>query len=113
MDSNITNTVDLIENAKKFLIENSTKNKIIATRIFNVNVRSLQFSIRCDSGEKKGDQNQILNKHEIKTIHQRIKSLLTHEILFTHALVFNYIVNLKRAQNLAFVDPSQRWFKNW
>ncbi len=86
-----------MENAKKFLRENSTESKAVAARIFNVNANSLISFIKRGSGQKNEGHNKILQNHEINALDDFIRSLLKHEILPTSGIVFSGIVGLKRA----------------
>jgi stalled ribosome rescue protein Dom34 len=83
--------------AKKFLRENSTESQVVAAKIFNVNRKSLNSFIKRDSGEKNERQNKMLQNHEINAFDDFIRSLLKHEIL---QIVFSAIVGLKRAHRL-------------
>ncbi len=89
-----------MKNAKKFLKENFTESKAVAARIFNVNEKTLIESIRRDSDVKKEKHNKILQNHEINAFDDFIRSLLKHDILSINQIVFNAIVNLKRAHRL-------------
>ncbi len=94
--------------AKKFLRENSTESQVVAAKIFNVNRKSLNSFIKRDSGEKNERQNKMLQNHEINAFDDFIRSLLKHEIL---QIVFSAIVGLKRAHRLKAL--SKRWFRDW
>jgi uncharacterized protein YcbK (DUF882 family) len=86
-----------MQNAKKFLRENSTESQAVAAKIFNVNSKSLSAFIKRDSDEKKEEHNKMLQNHEINALDGFIRSLLKHEILSTSALIFSVIMRLKRA----------------
>ena len=102
-----------MEEAKQFLKTNPKETKMTASRLFNVNVKTLTSSIRRCSGVKNRGQNQILRDHVTNVINGFIQSLLVHGILPTHQIVFNAIVSLKKAHNLLDVGPSRRWFRDW
>ena len=107
MNSSIT--ISRIEEARKFLIENSIEKKVTVAKIFDVNVYFLKSAIRCDYSElSRGARNRILNKNDIKTIHERIKFYLMHGILSTFEIVFNMIVVLKRVRDSTCVDFIKR-----
>jgi uncharacterized protein YcbK (DUF882 family) len=89
-----------MKNAKKFLRDNLTESKAVAIRIFNVNEKTLTEFIRRDSEVKKEEHNKILQNHEINALDDFIRSLLKHEILSISQIVFNAIVDLKRAHRL-------------
>jgi hypothetical protein len=88
-----------MKQAKRFLIEHSTKIRIIAARIFEINVKTLIAFINRDFNEIKEEQNKKLNRHEERAIENFIRSLLTHEISSTYQIVFNAIIDLKRARD--------------
>jgi uncharacterized protein YcbK (DUF882 family) len=89
-----------MKNAKKFLKKNFTKSKTVATKIFNVNEKTLIEFIRRDLNVKKEKHNKILQNHEINAFNDFIRSLLKHEILSISQIVFSAIVNLKRTHRL-------------
>jgi uncharacterized protein YcbK (DUF882 family) len=89
-----------MKNAKKFLKENLTESKAVATKIFNVNVRSLSVFIQRDSDAKNEEHNKMLQNHEINALDDFIRSLLKHEILSISQIVFSAIVNLKQTHRL-------------
>jgi uncharacterized protein YcbK (DUF882 family) len=89
-----------MKNAKKFLRENLTESQVVAAKIFNVNRKSLNSFIKRDSDAKNERQNKMLQNHEINALDDYIRSLLRHEILSISQIVFNAIVDLKRAHRL-------------
>ncbi len=100
-----------MKNAKKFLKENITESKAVATKIFNVNARSLSAFIQRDLDAKNEKHNKMLQNHEINAFDDFIRSLLKHEILFISQIVFSAIVDLKRTHRLKTF--SKRWFREW
>jgi glutamyl/glutaminyl-tRNA synthetase len=80
------------------LKENFTESQVVAAKIFNVNSKSLSAFIKRDLDEKNERHNKMLQKHEINTLDDYIRSLLKHEILSTSEIVFSAIVRLKRAR---------------
>jgi uncharacterized protein YcbK (DUF882 family) len=86
-----TTTTVGMKNAKKFLRENPTESKAVAAKIFNVNARSLSAFIQRDSDAKNGDNNKMLQNHEINALDDFIRSLLKHEILSISQIVFSAI----------------------
>jgi NADH dehydrogenase/NADH:ubiquinone oxidoreductase subunit G len=80
---NLISTITTLEmkQAKKFLKENLTESKVVATRLFNVNAKSLSAFIRRDSGEKNERHDKMLQDYEKHVLDDFIRSLLKHEIL--------------------------------
>jgi uncharacterized protein YcbK (DUF882 family) len=89
-----------MKNAKKFLKENLTESKVVTTKIFNVNTRSLSVVTQRDSDAKNEKHNKMLQNHEINAFDDFIRSLLKDEILSISQILFNAIVDLKRAHRL-------------
>ena len=111
MNSSIISNISLVErlkNAKQFLIKNFTKNKIVTDRIFDVNVKTLTLFMSRSLINGRGNHNKTLKNHQMKIIHQFIKSLLIHEIQFIHEIVFSAILSLKRTQNPNHRDFTKR-----
>ena len=103
-----------IASAKQFLMKNPIENKTIASRIYDLNLTTLVKSIKHNSKDGKwNDHNQILKFHELKTIHQLIKSLLQHDILSIYGVVFDVILYLKHVHDSANKNLIKRWFKKW
>ena len=103
------NIVLCIASVKQFLANNSTENKAVASRIYDLNLKTLIGSIRRNStSEKQENHNKILKFHEIKTVHQFIKLLLLQDISLFHEIVFDVILNLKRAHNSENKNPTKR-----
>ncbi len=88
-----------MKNAKKFLRKNFTESKVVAAKIFHVNVKSLINFIKRDSDQKNEEHNKILQNHKKNVFDDFIRSLLKHKILSTNIIVFSVIVNLKRAHH--------------
>ena len=108
----VINTV--IENAKKFLIQNSIEKTITMTRIFNIKRITLILSFNRDSDSKiRKNHNKIIIDNEKKIFHYFIRLLLMHKILFIYEFVFSSIVNLKQFQNETSIDLFRRWFRYW
>ena len=84
-----------IVNAKKFLLKNPNETKTCAARISNLSMETISSSIRRQSGSQCGGHNQVLDAHQIRAIHDFIRSLLAHGIQSTHDLVFSAIRSLK------------------
>jgi uncharacterized protein YcbK (DUF882 family) len=95
-----------MDQAKKFLRENLTESQVVAAKLFNVNRKSLNSSIKRDSDEKNKKRNKMLQNHEINALDDFIRSLLKHEILSINEIVFSVIVRLKQAHRLK--APSKR-----
>ena len=109
MDQYRTAINAVIEDAKKFLIQNSIEKKATVIKIFHINSNTLISAIRRDSESKlRGEHNKIMIDDEKKIFHHFIRSLLMHEILFIYELVFSFIVDLKRFQNETFIDFFKR-----
>jgi hypothetical protein len=89
-----------VKNAKKFLRKNLTKSRVVAARIFNVNVKTLTAFIKRESDAKNEDQNKVLQNHEKNALDDFIRLLLQHEISFTSEVVFNAIMRSKRSHRL-------------
>jgi hypothetical protein len=89
-----------MKNAKKFLRENLTKSKFVATKIFNVNAKTLSVFIRCNLDMKNEKHNKILQDYKKNIFDNFIRSLLQHEILFASEVVFNVIMRLKQSHRL-------------
>lgn len=106
-----------IDNAKAFLRENPDEKIACAAQIFKLAHTTLYGSISRDkkpiSRGQRGGQNKILDEHQVKVIHQFIRSLLAYGIEPSRGVVFNAIVNLKRTQNPENNAPTQRWFRTW
>jgi hypothetical protein len=85
---------------KQFLMKNLTESKIVATRIFDINNRTLIISMRRESNKQHEEHNKILNEHEEKFVHRFIKSLLIHDMSLIINVVFDDIVIFKFAQNV-------------
>ncbi len=99
------------EKREEIFERNLTESKSIAARIFNVNANSLISFIKRDSDQKNENHNKKLQNHKINAFDNFIRSLLKHSILFTCVIVFNAIVNLKRAHHRS--TSSKRWFRDW
>jgi hypothetical protein len=100
-----------MKNAKKFLRKNFTESKVVAAKIFHVNVKSLINFIKRDSDQKNEEHNKILQNHKKNVFDDFIRSLLKHKILSTNIIVFSVIVNLKRAHHRE--TSSKKWFRDW
>ena len=82
---------------------------MIVSRIYGLNPKTLIQSIRRNSKNgKHSGHNQVLKFYESKTIHQFIKSLLQHDILPIHKIVFDAILHLKHAHDSANKNPTKR-----
>jgi hypothetical protein len=81
-----------MDQAKNFLRENLTESQAVAAKIFNVNRKSLNCSIKRGSGAKNEGQNKMSRDHEINALDDFIRSLLKHEILSISGIVFSAIV---------------------
>lgn len=103
-----------LENARDFLRDNPDEQPIVAARIYNIPPTTLYTAIK--RGWKcghKGGYNQVLQEHHTLALHKFIRSLLASGILPTHAIVFNAICSLKKAQNPNSKAPSYSWFMKW
>ena len=113
---NCNNNFTRLNDAKQFLIEDPLESKICAARIFDIPRTTLLSSLAQNSAsnevEKRG-HNKILEKHQIKAIHEFIRSLLTYGVQPTHELIFNAIKGLKRSQNADYKGSTKRWFRTW
>ena len=71
---NCNDSVTRLNDAKQFLIENPLESKICAARIFDIPRTTLQSSLAQNSASnevgKRGGHNKILEKHQIKAIHE-------------------------------------------
>ena len=109
MNQHRTDINSIIEDAKKFLIQNSIEKKVTMIKIFNINSITLISFINRDSKNKfRKKHNKIMIDEKKKIFHQFIRSLLMHEILFIYEFVFSFIVDLKRFQNETFIDFFRR-----
>ncbi len=96
--------IKLIE-IKQFLTDNSTKNKVMTIRIYEINFKTLISYIRRDFKQTikiNENHNKILSKQKENAIHDYIKSLLNHELSFTFHVIFKAIESLKRVYNASF-----------
>jgi hypothetical protein len=108
IDFDSVSILSFMKEAKKFLLENSSETQTTTIIIHNVNVKSLIAFIRRQFKKKRERHNLILKKHEVKTIDDYIRSLLTHEISSTYDIVFNAIVSLKKTHNSLDSESSIR-----
>ena len=104
-------------------MENPDERTACAAQIFKIRPTTLYSSIAThmkSSSNKKssssaksagGEQNKILEEHQVKAIHHFIRSLLAQGIQPSHGVVFNAIVSLKRGQNPESSGPTLRWFR--
>jgi hypothetical protein len=98
----------LIE-VSQFLMKNLIESKVVAIRIFEVNVKSLiSFMSRETKKQRENERyekkqherhNKILTEHEKNAVHRLIESMLIHDMSFIIDVVFSDIVTLKLAQN--------------
>ena len=104
-----------VQNAKQFLLENPKECIVCAARIFNLAETTLYSSIEREKTppKKTGGQNKILEEHQVRAIHEFIRSLIAYGIQPTHKVVLAAITTLKRAQDAEFNGPSPRWFRQW
>jgi hypothetical protein len=85
--------------AMEFLNENPDEKPITATRIYKLPPSSLYSAIdRAGSTGSHGGHNKILMAHHEMAIREFAMSLLSHEIQPTPQLIFQAIIDLKRAQ---------------
>ena len=109
MNQHCTAINTIIEDAKKFLIQNSIEKTVTMVRIFNIKRITLTSSISRDSDSKiRKNHNKIMVDDEKKIFHHFIRSLLMHKIFFIYEFVFSLIINLKRFQNKTFIDFFRR-----
>ncbi len=110
----------LIE-VSQFLMKNLIESKVVAIRIFEVNVKSLiSFMSRETKKQRENERyekkqheehNKILTEHEKNAVHRLIESMLIHDMSFIIDVVFSDIVTLKLAQNAT--SSSESWFRKW
>jgi hypothetical protein len=103
--------IDLISSMKeaiRFLKEYSTETKITAARIFNVNVKTLTYLVDRDPNAKHEKHNKVMNDQKEKALKNFIRSLLLHEILSTHEVVFATIKSLKKTRDPTSIDSIKR-----
>jgi hypothetical protein len=89
--------------------------------LYGLNPNTLKSSIRRDTPSnthRQGGLNRVLNSAQEKAVHSFIRSLLLHQILPTHDLVYNAICNLVTSQTNQFTNikkkaPSHSWFRAW
>jgi hypothetical protein len=91
---------------KQFLMKNLIESKIVATRIFDINNRTLIIFMRRESNKQHEEHNKILNEHEEKFVHCLIESLLTHDMSLIINVVFDDIVIFKFAKNVSSSSES-------
>ena len=104
------NIVFRIFEVKEFLRENSEESIIVVFRIFHFSFNILQRSIarEKDVSKSRENQNKILKNHQITTVHQFIRRLLTYSMSFIKSLIFNAIRNLKLKENFFFQNFFQK-----
>ncbi len=91
-----------MDEAKQFLLENPTESIAVAARIFKIKYDALAKSIARDAKRttavgKRGGHNRVLNDQQEQAIQSFIRSLITHEILPTHDIVYDAIISIRRA----------------
>jgi hypothetical protein len=89
--------------AKDFLRENPIESIAVTARIFKIKYIILIKSIARDKETiivaKREEHNRVLNEQQEQIIQGFIRSLITHEILPTHDIVYEAIISMRRAYN--------------
>jgi hypothetical protein len=102
--------------AKAFVKENPHERFVIAARICIQTPRIPRSIAQSHATRSLRRHNKVLVEYQVQAVHDFIRSLLAHGIKPTHAVVFNAIVGLERAQKRhdpKYTGPSQRWFRAW
>ena len=75
-----------VQNAKQFLLENPKESIVCAARIFNLVDTTLYSLIEREKTPLKPTegQNKILEEHQVRAIHEFIRSLIAYGIQPTH-----------------------------
>ncbi len=100
---------------KNFLRENLIESIAVTAKIFKIKYIILTKLIARDKETiivaKREEHNRILNEQQEQIIQRFIRSLITHEILLTHDIVYEAIISMRRAYNCdAFF---KEWFRKW
>jgi hypothetical protein len=105
-----------LSKAMEFLKQNPDEKPITATRIYKLPPSSLYSAIDRAGNTgivSRGGQNKILMPHHEVAVREFAMSLLSHGIQPTPQLIFQAIIDLKRAQNPTYKAPSPSWFTKW
>jgi hypothetical protein len=88
---------------KNFLRENLIESIAVTAKIFKIKYIILTKLIARDKETiivaKREEHNRILNEQQEQIIQRFIRSLITHEILLTHDIVYEAIISMRRAYN--------------
>ena len=79
-------------------MKNLNESKFVIVKIYEVNVKTLILFIRRVKSVRESEKFKIFKDSQINVVHQFIRSLLIHEIQFTHKVVYNVVLSLKQTQ---------------
>jgi hypothetical protein len=88
---------------KNFLRENLIESITVIAKIFKIKYIILIKSIARDKETiivaKREKHNRVLNEQQEQIIQRFIRSLITHEILLTHDIMYEVIISMRKTYN--------------